>query len=84
MMKRWEIGAIIGAVWGLLSLITLSGGIWLNPLIKYTFGLPMTLAFPIADIWNSHIVLFLLALIIGILIGAVIGYVFEVGMRKLK
>jgi len=74
MMKKWIIGGIIGGVLGLISLITLSGGIWLNPLIRYTFGLPTTLAFPIADIWNSHIVLFLLATGIGALIGAGVGY----------
>lgn len=72
-MEKWEICAVVGAMWGLISLITLSGGIWRNPLILYTFGLPTTLAFPIADIWNSHIILFLLAIIIGALIGSGIG-----------
>jgi len=72
MMGKWKVGAITGAVWGLISLATLSGGIWLNPLIKYTFGLPTTLTFhivnwlnfiivPIIGIWFSYIVLFLLA-----------------------
>ena len=77
MMKKWKIGTVVGAVWGLISLITLSGGTWLNPLIRYTFGLPTILAFRIADIWNSYIVLFLLAPIIGVLIGAIVGYLID-------
>ncbi|KAF5412143.1 MAG: hypothetical protein C5S38_08685 [Candidatus Methanophagaceae archaeon] len=80
-MKKWKIGTVVGAVWGLISLITLSGGSWLNPLIRYTFGLPTTLAFLIADIWHSYIVLFLLAPIIGVLIGAIIGYLFDENRR---
>jgi hypothetical protein len=29
-MKKWKIGAIIGAIWGLISCLkTLSGGVWL-------------------------------------------------------
>ena len=86
-MKLWKIGAIIGAVWGLLGV--LSGGVWLNPMIRYTFALPTTLAYPIAGLSYfifgspafSHIVLFLLAIGIGALIGAGIGYVFEVGLK---
>ncbi len=50
---------------------------WLNPLIRFTFGLPTTLAFFIADIWNSHIVLFLLALVIGALVGTGVGYLVD-------
>jgi hypothetical protein len=61
-------------VWGLISLITLSGGTWLNPLVRSTFGLPTTLAFQIADIWNSYILLFLLAPTIGAIIGVGIMY----------
>lgn len=76
-MDKWKIGAIIGGIWGLTSLITLSGGIWFNPLIKYTFGLPMTLAFPVADIWDSHAILFLLAIGIGALIGVGVGYLID-------
>jgi len=87
-MKKWEIGAIIGAIWGLLSLITLSGGFWLNPLIRYTFGLPTTLAFGSVYWFNAittgfmiavhYTTLFLLAAHIGALIGAGVGYVFKV------
>ena len=74
--------AILGAMWGLISLITLSGGIWLNPLVRYTFGLPTTLAFQIADIWNSYIVLFLLAPTIGAII--VVGIVYLIGKVRAK
>ena len=74
MVEKWKVGAIIGAIWGLISLITLSGGIWLNPLVRYTFGLPTTLAFQIADIWVSYILLFLLAPTIGAII--VVGIVY--------
>jgi len=77
MMKKWKIGSIIGGIWGLTSIIILSGGVWLNPLIRYTFGLPTTLAFFIADIWNSHIVFFLLAPIISIMFGAGLGYLID-------
>ena len=77
MMEKWKIGTVVGAVWGLISLITLSRGTWLNPLIRYTFGLPTLLAFRIADIWNSYIVLFLLTPIIGALIGALIGFLID-------
>ena len=83
MMKNWKIGSIIGGIWGLTSIITLSGGMWLNPLIRYTFGLPTTLAFFIADIWNSHIVLFLLALVIGALVGTGVGYLVDKYKRDL-
>ncbi len=76
-MKKWKAGAVVGAVWGLISLITLSGGIWLDPIIAYTFGLPTVLAFRIADIWDSYIVLFLLAPIIGVLIGVIVGFLID-------
>ncbi len=86
-MNKWKIGAIIGAIWGLLSLITLSGGFWLNPLMRYTFGLPTTLAFGSVDWFNaithgftiavSHTILFLLAAHIGALIGAGVGFVID-------
>ena len=87
-MKKWKIGALIGGIWGLSSLITLSGGdFWLNPLIRYTFGLPTTLAFGSVDWLNalthgftiavSHIILFLLASLAGALIGAGIGYLID-------
>lgn len=82
MVEKRKVGAITGAVWGLISLVTLSGGIWLNPLIKYTFGLPTTLAFQIADIWNSCIVLFLLAPTIGAII--VVGIVYLTGKVRAK
>jgi len=87
MMKKWKVCAIIGGIWGLLSLITLSGGTWLNPLIRYTFGLPTTLAFGSVDWLNaittgftiavSHTMLFLLASLIGALIGAGVGYLID-------
>ena len=83
-MKKWTLGAVVGAVWGLISLITLSGGTWLNPTIAYTFGLPTTLAFRIVNwlipititvgIWVSYILLFLLAPTIGAII--VVGIVY--------
>ena len=93
MMGKWKVGAITGAVWGLISLVTLSGGIWLNPLIKYTFGLPTTLTFhivnwlnfiivPIIGIWFSYIVLFLLAPTIGAII--VVGIVYLTGKVRAK
>ena len=84
MTGKWKVGAIIGAIWGLISLIILSGGTWLNPLIRYTFGLPTTLAFQIVNwlipititvgIWVSYILLFLLAPTIGAII--VVGIVY--------
>lgn len=84
-MKQIIINAIVGIMWGLLSLITLSGGAWLNPLIKYTFGLPTTFAFYIsnllipltitAGITISYILLLLLAPVIGALICISIGYI---------
>jgi len=84
MMKKWEIGAIIGAIWGLISLKTLSGGVWLDPLRLYSFGLPTALAFPIVhlsyDIFGlsaSYVVLYLSAPGIGALIGAGIGYLID-------
>ena len=89
-MKKWKIGALIGGIWGLSSIITLSGGdFWLNPLIRYTFGLPTTLAFGSVDWLNalthgftitigvSHTILFFLALLIGALIGGGIGYLID-------
>lgn len=93
MMGKWKVGAITGAVWGLISLVTLSGGIWLNPLIKYTFGLPTTLTFhivnwlnfiivPIIGIWFSYIVLFLLAPTIGGII--VVGIMYLTGKVRAK
>ena len=88
-MKKWKIGTIVGGIWALSSLITLSGGAWLNPLIRYTFGLPTTFAFGTVDWLNaitrgftitigvSHIILFLLTLLIGALIGSGIGYLID-------
>ncbi len=32
-MEKWKICVVVGAMWGLISLITLSGGTWRNPLI---------------------------------------------------
>jgi len=84
--------AILGAVWGLISLIILSGGTWLNPTIAYTFGLPTTLAFRIVNwlipititvgIWVSYILLFLLAPTIGAII--VVGIVYLIGYVRPK
>ena len=54
-MKKWTLGAVVGAVWGLISLIILSGGTWLNPTIAYTFGLPTTLAFRIMVIFHMEV-----------------------------
>ena len=87
-MKKWKVGTIIGGIWSLISLKTLSGGdFWLNPLIRYTFGLPTTLAFGSVDWLNaittgftiavSHTMLFLLASLIGALIGAGVGLLIE-------
>lgn len=80
-MKKWNTGALVGIVWGATSLITLECGIWCHPLIAYTFGLPTSIAFPIADIWDSHVVLFLLAPAIGALIGAGFGYLIDRSQR---
>jgi len=76
-MRKWKVGATIGGILGLTSIIILSGGVWLNPLIRHTFGLPSVLAFFITDIWKSHIVLFSLALVIGIVFGAGFGYLVD-------
>ena len=91
-MKKWTLGAVVGAVWGLISLIILSGGTWLNPLIRYTFGLPTTLAFRIVNwlipititvgIWVSYILLFLLASTIGAII--VVGIAYLIGYVRPK
>ena len=86
--------AIFGAVWGLISLIILSGGTWLNPLIRYTFGLPTTLAFRIVNwlipititvgIGVSYILLFLLAPTIGAIIVVGIVYLIDKARPKQK
>jgi len=93
MMKSWKLGSIIGGIWGVTSIITLSGGMWLNPLIRYTFGLPTTLSFFISNwlipititigIGVSYIILLLLAPIIGALIGTGVGYLVDKYKRVL-
>ena len=77
-MKKWKVGVVIGGIWGLIGIIGLTEGVWhLNPLITYSFGLPALLAFWIADPWQSYIIFFLLAPIIGALIGSGIGYLID-------
>ena len=74
---KWKIGAIIGGIWGFTGVATISGEIWLNPLIKYTFYLPVILSLTIAEIWHSYLILYLLAISYGALIGGSTGYLID-------
>lgn len=74
---KWKIGAIIGGIWGFTCVATISGEIWLNPVIKYTFYLPVILSLTIAEIWHSYLILYLLAISYGALIGGSTGYLID-------
>ena len=77
-MKTWKKGAIIGGIWGLLSIIPYSYmSTFNNPLSKILLtiiGLPVFLSL----IMNLHFLyVFIASPIIGIIIGAGMGYIIE-------
>lgn len=74
-MKIWMKGAIIGGIWGLLSIIPYSYISAFDPLYKKI--LLILIGFPtfIALSMNFHFILvFIGAPMVGIVIGTIIGY----------
>lgn len=77
-MKLWKKGAVIGGIWGLLSIIPYSYITVSDPLDKKI--LLISIGFPthIALIMQFHFMLvFIGAPMFGIIIGAGIGYLIE-------
>ena len=77
-MKTWNKGAIIGGIWGLLSIIPYSyASTFDNPLSEILLTIVGLPAF-IAIIMNLHFFyVFIASPVIGIIIGAGMGYVIE-------
>lgn len=85
-MKKWKIGAIVGAVWGLISLpifAWIGKNFWVEMSIaEKLLILPFTTTTYIFDLFGLaqgadlqiHPIGWGIEIIIGILIGAVIGY----------
>ncbi len=74
-MKIWMKGAIIGGIWGLLSIIPYSYISAFDPLYKKI--LLTLIGFPTFIALSMHfhfILIFVGAPIVGIIIGAIIGY----------
>ncbi len=77
-MKAWKKGAIIGGIWGLLGIVPYSyASTFDNPssqILLTIIGLPAFIALSM----NFHFLfIFIASPIIGIIIGAGMGYVFE-------
>ena len=77
-MKIWQKGAIIGGIWGLLSIIPYSNISNFDPMDKRI--LLTLIGFPtyIASIMQFHFIfVFIGSPIIGVIIGTIIGYLIE-------
>ncbi len=77
-MKLWKKGAIIGGIWGILSIIPYSYVSAFDPLNKKVLLILLGLPAFIAIIMNLHFLFaFIGAPIVGVIIGAGIGYLIE-------
>lgn len=77
-MEVWKKGAIIGGIWGILSIIPYSYISAFDPLNKKVLLILLGLPAFIAIIMNLHFLfVFIGAPIVGVIIGAGIGYLIE-------
>lgn len=82
-MKAWKKGAIVGAVWGLVSIapyskIDITEVIWMKSLYAI-FGFPTDLAIKLGF---RFYLIFIGAPLIGILIGALLGYLYDLLKKR--
>jgi len=78
LMRLWKKGAIIGGIWGILSIIPYSYINMFDPLYKKILLTMIGLPTYIALIMQFHFIfVFIGALIVGVIVGGGTGYLIE-------